>query len=518
MDGVTGRPVGRARIELHGGGLPRSVLASPNGVFELRGLGAGSVTLTTEKSGYLKAWYPARPRDTVRVRLLTLRAGETVENVLVTMFRRPAITGRVVDEYGDPVENVQVRAWRVGAAGRRTIVRGSVPTNDVGEYRLNALAPGRYLVAAFPSWNFRRDADRETQAFGVVFYPGVGGIEEVQPVDLPIGQMVGPIDLTMTELPLASVSGIVRDAAGRPSGGGGVTAYAVLPHLDLGQRLAVGGATVNDDGTFAMRVPPGEYEFDVMVGGASSYPGFQNRATARAVVGAQPVTEIALTAAPMSAIHGRIVFEGTREPPASLQGFQLTVQLTVTAAVDWDHDVCRAATVIEPKADWTFTHAGVSGSCVIRSCNDADWVIKSVRSGAADVTDREIEFRPGADVALEIVLTDRPTHLLPQVTGERGASTDEYVLLAFADDRERWGEQSRYLRTFTMPIGDTREARLQRDRGLRGLPPGTYHVIALEDLAYDDMFDPSFLESLIPSATRVTLLEGQRRVVTLRRR
>lgn len=513
VDGVTGRPVGRARIELHGEAMPRSVLASPKGEFELRGLAEGRVTVTAEKSGYLKAWHPARPRDTVRVRTLDLRAGQTVEKVVLTMFRRPAITGRVTDEYGDPVENVHVRAWRIAPSGRRVIVRGSVSTNDIGEYRLNGLEPGRYLVAALPSWSFRRDADRETQTFGMSFYPGVAAIDQAQAVDLPAGESVGSINLTLLELPVTAVSGGVVDNEGKPSGGGGVTAFAVLANLDLGQRLAVGGATVREDGTFEMRIPPGEYDFDAFVGGTTTYPGFRNRAVARATVGAQPVTNVTLTAAPLATVTGRIVFEGARTPPSSPS----QIRLTMTAAVDWDHDYCRAATVIEPKSDWTFRHGDVSGRCVIRGASDADWVIKSVRHGTTDLTDREIDFRPGADVRLEIVMTDRVTALVPEVTDGRGGATDDYVVLAFAEERERWGEQSRYVRTYTVPLGDTPEARALQEMGLRGLPPGMYHVVAVEDLAYEDMFDPSFLESLTRQAIRVTLLEGERRVVALRR-
>jgi hypothetical protein len=512
VDGVTGRPVGRARIDLHSDAMPRSTLASPKGEFEFRGLPEGNVALTSEKSGYLKAWHPARPRDTVRVRLLNLRAGDRVDNVVITMFRRPAITGRVVDEYGDPVENVHVRAWRVGPSGARVIVRGSVATNDIGEYRLNGLEPGRYLVAALPSFNFRRDADRETPSFGITFYPGVAGLDQAQPVDLPVGQTVGSIDMTLLEGPATSVTGVVVDAGGKPIAGGGVTAFAVLANVDLGQRLAVGGATIRENGTFDMRIPPGEYEFQALTGSAPSYPGFRNRAVARATVGLQPVTDVTLTAAPLTTVTGRIVFEGSGKRPTPQQ-----LHMTMTAAVDWDHDYCQAATVIQPKADWTFTHSDVWGRCVIRSRNDADWVIKSVRQGSADFTDREIEFRPGVDVNLEIVLTDRVTALVPQVTDERGATTHDYVLLAFADERERWGEQSRHIRAYAPPMDSTREAGVVRDRGVRGLPPGTYHVIALEDLAYEDMRDPALLDSLIREATRVTLAEGERRVVALRR-
>jgi hypothetical protein len=48
------------------------------------------------------------------------------------------------------------------------------------------------------------------------------------------------------------------------------------------------------------------------------------------------------------------------------------------------------------------------------------------------------------------------------------------------------------------------------------LPPGAYDAVALDDVAYDDVRDPGFLEGLIPRATRLTLAEGERRTVPLR--
>lgn len=170
VDGTTGRPVGRARIELEIAGTMRSALASPQGVFEFRAVPEGLGSLRAEKSGYKAAWYPARVRKPVKLRLLEVHRDQ-IENVVVTMYRKPAIAGAVFDEYGDPVENVQVRAWRGSPFGGYLTVRGSVSTNDIGEFRLNNLEAGRYVIAALPTWLGFRDADREVPFLGSPFIP-----------------------------------------------------------------------------------------------------------------------------------------------------------------------------------------------------------------------------------------------------------------------------------------------------------------------------------------------------------
>ena len=44
---------------------------------------------------------------------------------------------------------------------------------------------------------------------------------------------------------------------------------------------------------------------------------------------------------------------------------------------------------------------------------------------------------------------------------------------------------------------------------VRGLPDGEYFVAAVDRLQPDEWQDPDFLESILPSAKRVTLSEGQ---------
>src|SRR6185503_1926865 len=60
------------------------------------------------------------------------------------------IIGRVYDQDGDPVENAQVQVMRYTypRGGRQLSTVGTGSTNDLGEYRVAGLAPGRYYVSA----------------------------------------------------------------------------------------------------------------------------------------------------------------------------------------------------------------------------------------------------------------------------------------------------------------------------------------------------------------------------------
>lgn len=507
VDGVTGRAVGRARIELNVGGTMRTTLATARGDFEFRDVPEGRGTLLAEKSGYRRAWFPDRRVDTVRFRLMEVRRG-SAPLVTVTMFRKPAISGHVVDEYGDPVEGVQVRAWRLTPLGSRVTVLGSVSTNDIGEYRLNNLEPGRYIVGVLPSWFGKRDADREVPLYGISFYPGVLSLDLAEPIVVGPGQSVGPMDVPLAETAAASVEGLLLDPDGRPLSGG-VTAFAVVPSLNIERKVAIGGGSAKRDGTFTLRLPPGEYEFRAFAGTIVPPKGWPYAAIVRATVAPSAVTRLTLTAARPSTLSGRVVWEtGGSTPPKDLR-------ITVTSSFDFS-DECSAATEIKVAPDGTFDHGEVFGRCVIR-VNDP-WTLKSVVVSDAEMADRAIDFEPGRDVrGVRIVVTEVRTSILPDVRDENGAATDDYVVIAFAQDRRLRGEQSRYVRTFArFGDGDAASDRVFRE-GLR-VPPGSYHVVALQDVAYEDLRDPEFLESLVRLATPAVLAEGDTLRLALRRR
>src|SRR5262249_29662553 len=48
-----------------------------------------------------------------------------------------------------------------------------------------------------------------------------------------------------------------------------------------------------------------------------------------------------------------------------------------------------------------------------------------------------------------------------------------------------------------------------------GLPPGDYFVVALDDALMDPWPDPSFLATLVPKASRISIRSGERKTLDL---
>jgi protocatechuate 3,4-dioxygenase beta subunit len=131
------------------GGNRPATLTDAQGVFAFTGLPPGGYTVTADKATYMSASYPDRGGSlrSSAVRPVLIQGDQTVDNVVLRLYHGGAISGRVVDAHGDPVEFAQVSALPMTASGAgRMGMRGSMQTNDIGEFRIGRLTPGRYIL------------------------------------------------------------------------------------------------------------------------------------------------------------------------------------------------------------------------------------------------------------------------------------------------------------------------------------------------------------------------------------
>jgi hypothetical protein len=111
VDGLTGDAIARARVRLTMAGVQQAVvMSSGDGEFSFGKLPDGSFSITADKATYLQARFPDQGR-TFRssMRPKRLAAGEALDDVIVTMYRGGAISGRVLDPHGISESS----GWRV---------------------------------------------------------------------------------------------------------------------------------------------------------------------------------------------------------------------------------------------------------------------------------------------------------------------------------------------------------------------------------------------------------------------
>ncbi len=128
------------------GALP-IVLTDDEGRFAVTALAAGQYTVTVSKPGYLK---------TGSTNPIQLTDAAAVDDVEIRVSRSAAISGRVVDDLGDPVVGTTVIAEEAGRGLVAQTARGSsnvapagrAQTDDLGEYRIGGLPAGSFLVSS----------------------------------------------------------------------------------------------------------------------------------------------------------------------------------------------------------------------------------------------------------------------------------------------------------------------------------------------------------------------------------
>jgi hypothetical protein len=236
-DSLTGAP-------LAGASVSSTNLSSGNATVSRTGAaGHFRLTVSTTDEAEWLALVIARPGYLRGHRDLSLRPRSSVSGLRVPLTPAAAISGKLVDEDGLPVEGAQVLAMRFEMVnGERTLApAASATSNDLGEYRVTDLPAGSYYVGFQPGNIQAWDARYVAQFLG-------GGLQ--------------PNDASLIEALTGQVRGGV-DVAGRVvMPGGAAVPRSLVVQIQAAESALRGFDSVTQtvDGVFRLRhVPPGNY-------------------------------------------------------------------------------------------------------------------------------------------------------------------------------------------------------------------------------------------------------------------
>ncbi|HEV3062709.1 MAG TPA: carboxypeptidase-like regulatory domain-containing protein [Vicinamibacterales bacterium] len=501
-DGDSGQPLRRALVRVIAPGLRDNRVATTDeqGRWELIDLPAGSYIVSASKGNYVGLQFgQARPTDAGRP--IVLLDGQTVEKVDFSLRRGGVITGHVLDEYGDPVPNVQVAALRaqfVQGRLRLTPAARFSTTDDLGEYRVFGLTPADYYVGATYRPPPPSAADDDAPGYAVTYSPGTVNPSDAQRVTLGVGLTVDGVNVALVPARLAQITGTAMNSSGQPMAGAFVMVTEKNNALGNG-----GGAQVRPDGTFTLlAVAPGEYILRAQ--GPFTQNARPEIATATVTVAGQNIDGVRLVVEAASWAVGTVLVD-----PAAAAAFKgSSIALTVTPV---DPPMSFIDTSAHVQDDFTFeaaVHAGINIVRLIGMPNDV--AMKAVRVGGVDVTDGGFDVKPGEIVrGIEVELTSHPTVVSGQVADSRGAPAKDCTVVIFARDERKWEGASRYVR----------QTRSDQDGQFRisGLPPGDYHAAAVDGFQQLDLAgDPDVLKQIRDRAAGFSLGEGETKVIDLK--
>ena len=509
----SGSPIRRAQVRVTSPDAREARVATTDaqGRFEIRELPAGRYTMTAGKGGFVSLQFGQR-RPSESGTPIELGDGQTIAKITIALPRGSVLGGRITDEFGEPVANASVAAWRYAyQAGARRMVpapgaNARDTTDDQGLFRLFGLPPGEYYVSATLRSGGPEVTDPmgEPSGYAPTYYPGTTNIGEAQRVTVGVSQENTGVHFGLIATRLVRVSGQVIMSDGAPASGGRMM---LVPVGTSGRPSALeqGGAVgpINRDGTFRLpNVAPGRYQLQARV---QPNRGMQF-ARMELAVGAEDVSGITLVTGTGATVTGTIVSDTGETFDFQPERLQVSAR-----SVSPDNQQAFTPPVgSRLGTDWTFTLLNIVDPILIRASLPPGWMLKSVSLNGQEITDTPMEFPPGQTFGgVQVVLTKTIASLSGAVTDSRGNPALDATVVVFPADDKLWTFQSRFIRA----------ARPDQDGRYRIEPlpsPQQYLVVAIQGLEDGQAGDPEFLASVREAATKFELGEGETKAVDVK--
>jgi hypothetical protein len=508
----TGSPIRRAQVRIASPDAREGRVATTDaqGRFEIKELPAGRYTMTASKGGFVSLQYGQR-RPSESGTPIELADAQTLDKITIALPRGSVLGGRITDEFGEPVANASVSAWRYAYAGgaRRLTPAGANSrdtTDDLGQYRLFGLPPGDYYVSATLRSGGPEVTDPmgEMSGYAATYFPGTPNVAEAARVTLAVSQENTTVSFGLIATRLVRVSGQVLTSGGAPASNGMVMLVPASASGRPGMAVQQGGAgnRIDQNGTFRIsNVAPGRYQVQARSGGREFELARMDLA-----VGTDDVEGLTLVTAAGANVNGAVVSD-TGEP------FDFRAQQLQIAARPGSPDVQgigAGAGGARVNDDWSFGLRNLTDAVLVRATPPQGWTLKSVSVNGQDITDLPMEFPPGQTVSgMQVVLTKKISALSGQITDAKGNPVLDATVVVFPSNEKLWTFQSRFIKA-ARPDQDGR----YRVTALPG--PEDYLVIALQGLEDGQAGDPEFLAAIKDQATRLSINEGETKAVDVK--
>ena len=130
------------------------------------------------------------------------------------------ITGKVLDDLGDPVERATVAAMRYRVQGneRQLAQTASASTDDQGNYRVFGIEPGRYYLRVTPSSSnlssINSSGPPTATTYIPVYYPNTAEESAAAQIEIGAGSEMAGVNFALTRSRTYRISGDVQDMTG----------------------------------------------------------------------------------------------------------------------------------------------------------------------------------------------------------------------------------------------------------------------------------------------------------------
>jgi len=464
--------------------------------------------------------------------ILTLVPGQRLRDLVFKLIPAAVIAGRVYDEDGEPVPGARMEAmqYQYIESRRQLTPMRYATTNDLGEYRLFGLPPGRYYIRAnyspgmtYMGFGYMSEGagrTTEEEGYAPTYYPGTNDGSRATAMEVRQGDEIGGVDILLLPTRTVRIRGRVFNAiTGKPARdasvylfprGSGVRFFSMDNRSDVKP----------PDGAFEIvRATPGSYTLSADWYDEDSEQRYSARLPLE--VGSANIEGLELTLGAGMELSGRVEVEAPQRPsPAAGEaGPPASEAREAQAALDLDDLFVQLNTEDDfpfggesapVKEDGSFQVKNLSpGEYKVevwqRGGLPGDYYLKSARLAGNDVLEEGLTVSGPVRGSLELVLSPAGGHIEGTVLTAEGKAFSGARVVLVPEERRR-KRTDLFKNTTTDQYGRFT---------LRGLTPGEYKLFAWEDVEPGAYQDSEFLRPYEEKGKEVRIREGDRPEVEL---
>jgi protocatechuate 3,4-dioxygenase beta subunit len=500
---TTGAPVKKAdlrlqRVDLNSntGAMQTSYSTSTDagGKFAMKDIEPGKYRLSVTANGFVRASYgargPNRPGTT-----LSLDAGQHVKEVDFKLTPHGVITGRIVDQDGDPVARVSVQAqsYRRMDGRKQLVPSGSAGTNDLGEYRIFGLAPGKYyLSATYNQAIYEPTLDRSAtpppeEGYVPTYYPAGIDLAAAAAVEVTPGAEIHGMNIALSKTRTVRVRGHVNN----PGGGKQNVSIMLTPRGEAVWQNMAGRRSTDPQGNFEVRgVRPGAYTLV-----AQSFDGTRSMTALEAIdVGGQNLDNIAVTLSPGAELAGQIKAEGPEG--IDLTGIHISLRPRDTTAM---YMVAMPNGHVKDDGSFTLTQVLQEHYDVFVSGLPDGYYVKSVRAGDDEVRDSGLDATSGAPASLTVTISPGAGEIDGMVQNDKQEAAAGALVVLIPNDAKRRERREAYKTASTDQYGRF---------ALKSVDPGEYKLYAWDDIESGAYMDADVMKPFESQGVAMSIHEN----------
>jgi Carboxypeptidase regulatory-like domain len=520
VSSTSGAPLPQSRVTIasvQDRGQTLLLITGADGTFDFKGLPAGKYSLSAARRGFIESSYNQHERYSTAI----VTGGDAdSEHLVFRLTPQAVLTGKVLDEVGDPVRRAQVSLYvqdqTTGVSRVRRMANSR--TDDRGLYEFAELPAGTYFISvnARPWYAVHPHSQRVGEGsveppaadhsfdvtYPTTYYPDTTDSDDASPIPLRGGEHMS-VDIHLTPVPSFRIVVGTPRIPGSPDQGfsmpillkksfdsrDNVTAMLLGANSDPSDEQRTSNFVPLGDGTIELTgIPPGKYTVFVPDSGGGSTPG--------------GISEVDITqngqqldpssGEPVSSLKFQVQVVGERQPPQ-----QLAIALRNDA-----HRVVLASPV-DAKGESTLVNVPPGKYDLIAATPNMNYAVTQIATNGSTKLGHTLEIAAGSTIEGTVTLV-AGTGTVRGFAKRGGKGVAGAMVVLVPSDPEVSDELFR-----------RDQSDLDGSFSLPNVIPGQYTIVAIEDGWDLDWSKPGVIAHYLPKGHKVTVAAAAHTTVDL---